>query len=59
MLHVERQEPDRLHPSHKTRVSVGASSFDEICTRCGATDIAGGGWGRLKYPCSKAQENER
>lgn len=43
---------DELHPSHTTRVS-DASSFDEICTKCGATDISGGGWGRLKYPCPK------
>lgn len=38
------------HPSHVTRVS-DASSFDEICTNCGATDITGGGWGKLAEPC--------
>lgn len=42
--------PDELHPSHETRFS-DASTFDEICVNCGATDIAGGGWGRLRYPC--------
>lgn len=44
---------DKLHPSHKTRIS-DASSFDEICTVCGATDRAGGGWGALALPCSGA-----
>lgn len=29
------------HPSHKTRVSMDASSYDEICELCGATDTAG------------------
>lgn len=44
---------DRRHPSHITR-SSDASSFDEVCTLCGATDITGGGWGRLALPCKKA-----
>lgn len=52
--------PDRLHPSHVTRMSIDASSFDEICTLCGATDNVPGGWGALKYPCTgkkKARES--
>ncbi len=40
-----------LHPSHKTRVSFDASSYDEICIYCGATDKVIGGWGQLAYPC--------
>jgi hypothetical protein len=53
-------EPDRLHPSHVTRFS-DASSFDEICINCGATDEVPGGWGALKKPCPKAppQPQER
>lgn len=42
-----------LHPSHVTRVSLDASSYDEICINCGATDIPGGGWGELGRPCPK------
>lgn len=42
---------DQCHPSHTTRVSFDASSWDEICVNCGATDVAGGGWGNLRYPC--------
>lgn len=42
------------HPSHTTRISMDASSYDEICTKCSATDIAGGGWGRLAQPCPVA-----
>lgn len=38
------------HPSHTTRMS-DASSFDEVCVKCGATDITGGGWGKLAEPC--------
>lgn len=45
-----REPPDECHPSHVTRPS-DASSFDEICTLCGARDSAGGGWGSLRYPC--------
>lgn len=44
---------DQRHPSHVTRMS-DASSFDEICTVCGARDIAGGGWGDLAKPCPGA-----
>lgn len=39
-----------IHPSHKTRFS-DASTFDEICTLCGATDEIGG-FGNLQYPCN-------
>lgn len=42
------------HPSHKTRFS-DASSFDEICENCGATDQVPGGWGALAYPCPNAE----
>jgi len=42
--------PDELHPSHFTRTS-DASTFDEICTLCGATDQVPSGWGNLKFPC--------
>lgn len=40
-----------MHPSHVTRISMDASTYDEICVNCGATDIAGGGWGNLAKPC--------
>jgi len=40
------------HPSHKTRFS-DASSFDEICTECGATDMVCPG--PLDQPCPKAE----
>ena len=39
-----------LHPSHVIR-SSDASTFDVICTKCGAKDITGGGWGDLRYEC--------
>lgn len=38
------------HPSHVTRIS-DASTFDEICVNCGATDQVPGGWGSLAKPC--------
>ena len=41
------------HPSHKTRFSFDASSYDEICELCGATDQVLGGWAELALPCSK------
>lgn len=47
--------PDECHPSHVTRFS-DASTFDEICTKCGARDITGGGWGSLRVPCRKADK---
>ena len=40
------------HPSHVTRFS-DASSFDEVCVNCGATDEVPGGWGKLAKPCPK------
>lgn len=45
-----------LHPSHRTRISLDASSYDEICELCGAHDEAIGGWGALAYPCSANDE---
>jgi hypothetical protein len=42
------------HESHVTRISTDSSSYDEICINCNATDIAGGGWGKLAYPCPNA-----
>jgi hypothetical protein len=39
------------HPSHQTRISMDASTYDEICINCGATDEVPGGWGRLAAPC--------
>jgi hypothetical protein len=47
---------DSCHPSHVTRAS-DASTFDEVCTNCGATDIAGGGWGKLAEPCVLASRH--
>ena len=41
-----------LHRSHVTRPS-DASTFDEICVNCGATDQVPGGWGELANPCPK------
>ena len=46
-----------MDPTHKTRFS-DASSFDEVCVKCGATDIAGGGWGQLAQPCPKADSKD-
>jgi len=43
------------HPSHVTRFS-DASSYDEVCTLCGTTDISGGGWGKLARPCRISDE---
>ena len=40
-----------LHPTHRTRISLDASTYDEICELCGATDITLGGWGKLGEPC--------
>ncbi len=45
-----------MHKSHKTRFSMGASSWDEICIFCGYTDVAGGGWGKLGEPCTATPE---
>jgi len=43
------------HSSHRTRIS-DASSFDEICELCGATDILNGGWGKLAQRCPASDE---
>lgn len=43
------------HLSHVTRFS-DASTFDEICTSCGATDEVPGGWGALALPCPGKSE---
>lgn len=48
------EQADTLHPSHVTRIS-DASSFDEICVNCGATDQVLGGWGKLAEPCPNPQ----
>lgn len=45
---------DRLHPSHNIRISMDASSYDEICKDCGATDTLGS-WGNLTKPCPKGR----
>ena len=43
-----------IHPSHVTRISLDASSFDEVCINCGATDR-----GRdLEKPCSNPHGND-
>ena len=42
------------HPSHVLRFSMDASSYDEICVNCGATDQVPGGWGQLAFPCPHA-----
>jgi len=41
---------DKKHPTHKTRFS-DSSLYDEVCERCGAIDITGGGWHSLSEPC--------
>lgn len=41
------------HPTHVTRISFDASSYDEICINCFATDEVPGGWGKLADPCPK------
>lgn len=46
----QSKHANALHPSHVTRMS-DASSFDEICVNCGATDEVPGGWGKLAEPC--------
>lgn len=38
------------HASHVVR-SSDSSSYDYKCVNCGATDVAGGGWGELEKPC--------
>jgi hypothetical protein len=48
-----------LHPSHRTRFSFDASTFDEICKLCGATDMVPGGWGNLAKPCPASEEERQ
>lgn len=42
---------------HVTRISMDASSYDEICVNCGATDGIGT-MGRLAYPCPNQPAEE-
>lgn len=58
---AEKQKPETPvvtpkgpHPSHNTRFS-DSSMYDEVCTLCGATDVTGGGWGRLAFPCTEVK----
>lgn len=51
----EKAKMSGPHPSHVTRFS-DASTFDEICVNCGATDQVPGGWGKLAYPCPNPKE---
>lgn len=44
---------EQKHPSHVTRISLDASTYDEVCINCDATDIVPGGWGDLAKPCPK------
>lgn len=46
------------HNSHAVRFSWGASTYDYICTSCGATDEVPGGWGSLALPCPKPKPPE-
>ncbi len=47
------------HPSHVTRFSFDASTYDEICVNCGETDQVPGGWGKLAEPCPVPPEQRR
>ncbi len=38
---------------------MGASLYDEICVKCGHTDIATGGWGKLAEPCPEENGPEK
>jgi hypothetical protein len=49
---LEVQMLKGFDPSHVTRYS-DASSFDELCVNCGATDAVPGGWGKLAEPCPR------
>ena len=44
------------HPSHQTRFSFDASTYDEVCELCGNTDKVPGGWGKLAEPCPVVQK---
>lgn len=48
-VYTEHPDMKKTHASHTIR-SSDASTFDEICTECGATDASGDN--RLHYPCS-------
>lgn len=48
----------KKHLSHITR-SSDSSLYDEKCVNCGATDIAGGGWGKLAQPCPNKPKEEQ
>lgn len=54
-----KKPANTLHPTHKTRISMGASLYDEICVKCGHTDIATGGWGKLAEPCPEENGPEK
>lgn len=41
---------------HRTRIAMGASSYDEICIKCGATDGLGT-LGGLARPCPVSDEH--
>lgn len=43
------------HPSHRTKISLDASSYDEICVLCGARDELMG-WGSLVNECNGTEE---
>lgn len=45
------------HKTHRTRISLDASTYDEICDLCGKTDRYGS-IGDLAYPCP-ANDEER
>ncbi len=47
-----------MDPSHVTRFSWSASTYDEVCINCGETDHVPGGWGQLAFPCP-CPESER
>ncbi len=40
-----------MHPTHVTRFSWDASTYDVVCVNCGNTDKTPGGWGLLAEPC--------
>lgn len=46
------------HASHVTRISMDASTYDEICINCGATDEVPGGWGALADVCQNMPTKE-
>jgi|SRR3989304_6465170 len=43
-------EQRKAYTTHETCTSMGTSSYDEICDRCGASDGLGT-WGNLVEPC--------